>query len=253
MGHPASGEVAARARDFNHEVQRVACDVFEPWPHGTVVRATRYPDYWAFNLVRVEEDPEMSARELAAFADEALDGLAHRRIDFELAAAAERLRPNFEELGWLTQRLVWMRHEAPPPPVPEIAVEEVPYEAVHDLRVAWHYEEFPDVDFGDLSAQARDLAARLDAQILAVRDGGRAVAYTEVDRVGRSAEVAQVYVSPGFRGGGFGTALTSAAIEAARDADETWIVADDEGRPKELYARLGFRPVWTAIEALRPG
>jgi ribosomal protein S18 acetylase RimI-like enzyme len=79
------------------------------------------------------------------------------------------------------------------------------------------------------------------------------VAYTEVDRVGRSAEVAQVYVSPGYRGGGFGTALTSTAIEAARDADETWIVADDEGRPKELYSRLGFRPVWTAIEALRPG
>ena len=142
MGHPASGEVAARARDFNHEVQRVACDVFEPWPHSTVVRATRYPDYWAFNLVRVEEDPEMSAQELAAFADEALDGLPHRRIDFERAAAAEQLRPDFEELGWLTQRLVWMRHEAPPPPVPEIAVEEVPYEAVHDLRVAWHYEEF---------------------------------------------------------------------------------------------------------------
>jgi GNAT superfamily N-acetyltransferase len=75
----------------------------------------------------------------------------------------------------------------------------------------------------------------------------------DFDRVGRSAEVAQVYVSPDYRGGGFGTALTRAAIEAASDADETWIIADDEGRPKELYARLGFRPVWTAIEALRPG
>ena len=253
MGSTASGDLATRARDFHHEVQRVACDVFEPWPHGTVVRATRYPDYWDFNVVRVEEDPGMSAQELAAFADEALDGLRHRRIDFEFAAAAERLRPGFKELGWLTERLVWMRHEAPPPPGPQIAVEEVPYEAVHDLRLAWHYEEFPDVDFGDLLSQARDLAAQFNAQILAVREGGTPVAFTEVDRVGRSAEVAQVYVSPDYRGGGFGTALTRAAIDAASDADETWIIADDEGRPKELYARLGFRPVWTAIEALRPG
>ena len=35
-----------------------------------------------------------------------------------------------------------------------MAVEEVPYEAVHDLRVAWLYEEFPDVDFADVFAQA---------------------------------------------------------------------------------------------------
>jgi hypothetical protein len=32
---------------------------------------------------------------------------------------------------------------------------------------------------------------------------------------------------------------------------DLWIVADDEGRPKELYARLGFRPAWTPIEFTR--
>ena len=48
--------------------------------------------------------------------------------------------------------------------------------------------------------------------------------------------------------------MTRAAIEAAGDVDDLWIVADDEGRPKELYARLGFRPAWTSIEFLRvPG
>jgi hypothetical protein len=38
--------------------------------------------------------------------------------------------------------------------------------------------------------------------------------------------------------------MTRAAIEAAGDIRDLWIVADDDGRPKELYARLGFRPVW---------
>jgi hypothetical protein len=38
----------------------------------------------------------------------------------------------------------------------------------------------------------------------------------------------------------------------AGDARDLWIVADDEGRPNELYARLGFRPAWVTMEFLRP-
>jgi ribosomal protein S18 acetylase RimI-like enzyme len=253
MGRLASGDLAARARDFHYAVQAAVCDVFEPWQHGTVVRATRFSDYWDFNVVRVEEDPEMTVEQLAAFADEALHGLRHRRIDFEVAAAAEPLRPGFKELGWLTQRLVWMRHESPPPPGPEIAVEEVPYDAVHDLRAAWYYEDFPEVDLGDVFAQARELAALYHAQVLAIQAGGVPVAFAQLERIGEAAEIAQVYVHPEHRGAGFGTAMTRMAIEAAGDAEELWIVADDEGRPKELYGRLGFHPAWTAIEALRPG
>jgi hypothetical protein len=45
--------------------------------------------------------------------------------------------------------------------------------------------------------------------------------------------------------------VTRAAIEAAKDADELWIVADDEARPKQLYERLGFRPAWTATQMTR--
>jgi hypothetical protein len=77
MGSTGQAELAARAREFHHEVQAAVCDVFEPWRHGTVVRATRFPDYFDFNVVRVEEDPGMSAEALAAFADLALDGLRH--------------------------------------------------------------------------------------------------------------------------------------------------------------------------------
>ena len=254
MGSTGQAELAARAREFHHEVQAAVCDVFEPWRHGTVVRATRFPDYFDFNVVRVEEDPGMSAEALAAFADQALDGLRHRRMDFEDSDAAEALRPSFEALGWMTERLVWMRHETPPPAGPDIAVEEVPYdEAVHRLQVDWFFEDFPNLDPGDFFAQAKEADARLGSRVLAVQRAGVPVGYAKVDRVGASAEVAQVYVSPDHRGDGLGTALTRAAIELADDADETWIIADDEGRPKELYARLGFRPVWTAIEALRPG
>jgi len=244
------------ARAWYHSGQAAVCDVVEPWAHGTVVRATSYPDYWDFNVVRVERDPAMSVDALVAFADEALVGLAHRRVDFELADAAAPLRPSFEALGWRTTRLVWMRHEAEPPPGPETPVEEVAYDAVHDLRVAWHREDFPDHELGtgqvdDFFAQARAVALRRGARVLAVRDAGAPVAFALLEHDGHSAEIAQVYVHPGHRGRGIGTALTRAAIDAAGAVRDLWIVADDEGRPKALYRRLGFRPAWAAVEALR--
>lgn len=255
MSDSAAGDLATRAREFHHAAQAAVCDVFEPWRHGTVVRATLYPDYFDFNVVRVEEHPGMSAEALAAFADEALDGLKHRRLDFEDADAAQALRPGFEALGWMTMRLVWMRHEAPPPAGgPDVPVEEVPYDAVQDLRFDWHREDFPDLDPDHYLAAQKQIAeadARLDARVFTIRRAGAPVAYAQVDHVGGIAEVAQVYVSPDHRGAGLGTALTRAAIAAASDAQETWIIADDEGRPKHMYARLGFRPAWTPVEMLR--
>jgi GNAT superfamily N-acetyltransferase len=243
---------AASARDWARAVRAAVCDISEPWEHGTVLRATAYPDYYDFNVVRVEEDPGMTAEELAAFADEALAGLEHRRVDLEFEpAAAERLRDGFRALGWLSERLVWMRHEAPVPPGPRVDVEQVHYEAVHHLRVAWFEEDFPDVDPRSYFAQAREVAPKLGAQVLAAFDGGAPVAYAQLERLGDRAELSQLYVRPEHRGAGRGTALTSAVIEAATDVAELWIVADDEGRPKQLYERLGFRPAWTAVELLR--
>ena len=245
------GGAATRGRAWYHAAHAAVCDVLEPWAHGTVVRATRYPSYYDFNVVRVEEDPAMSVEALIAFADEALAGLAHRRVDFDLAAIAEPLRAGFESNAWKPQRLLWMRHQAPPPPGPDVSAEEVPYDAVHDLRVAWHGEDFPDQDPAAYHAQAREVALRRDARVLAVREDGIPVAFAQLERDRATAEITQVYVHPDHRGGGRGTAITRAAIEAAANVRDLWICADDDDRPKELYARLGFRPSWTAMQFLR--
>jgi ribosomal protein S18 acetylase RimI-like enzyme len=248
-------DVAARARAWRTAALASICDVIEPWEHGTVARATRYPTYFDFNLVRVEDDPGMSVGALAAFADTALDGLIHRRFDFDVADVGERLRPGFAALGWKSLRLLWMRHETGPPPGPELTVEQVPYDDVHELRVTWYVEDHPDQIAGGYHAHAREVALRRGAQVLALRDSdGRPVAFAQLERAGNAAEITQVYVHPDYRGGGRGTAMTRAAIEAAGDVSDLWIAADDEDRPKELYARLGFRPAWTAVEITRwPG
>jgi ribosomal protein S18 acetylase RimI-like enzyme len=251
----AAGDAAARARAWYHGVHAAVCDVFDPWEFGTVVRTTRYPTFFDFNVVRVERDPGMSVEALVAFADEALAGHAHRRIDFEPTEVAEPLRQAFAPYGYASERLVWMRHEAARPEIPhEIAVEEVPYDTVRPLRVGWFKEDFPEAELGGHLAEAREVQLLLGARIFAVMDGEDPVGYAQLEHLGGTAEITQVYVRPDHRGRGIGTALTSTAIDAAGDVDELWIVGDDEGRPKRLYARLGFRPAWTMVELLRlPG
>jgi len=149
------------------------CDVLEPWAHGTVVRATRHPSYYDFNLIRVEDDAAMSVDALVGFADEALAGLEHRRVDFDLLEAAEPLRHGFKEAGWRCLRLLVMRHETAPPPGPVAAIEEVPYDAAHDLRVAWHREVFPDKDAGDYHGHVREISLRLGARVARATAGTR--------------------------------------------------------------------------------
>jgi GNAT superfamily N-acetyltransferase len=246
-------DVAARARAWRDSAHVQICDVLEPWEHGTVRRAGRYPGYYDFNAVRVDGDPAVSITELIGFADQALGDLTHRRIDIDDLAAAERYRPEFEALGWKTMRLLWMHHEAPPPPGPDVPVELVDYDAVYDLRVTWHAEDFPWEDFAAHYPDAREVARRRHARVLAVRgDDGRPVAYAQIERDAHNTEVTQVYVHPDHRGGGRGTAMTRAAIVASAGAEDLWIVADDDDRPKRLYARLGFRPAWTTTEFLLP-
>jgi len=251
LSRPGDDGTAARALAWQHAQHAAVCDVAEPWAHGTVLRATRHPTYFDFNLVRVEEDPAMTVEALVAFADTALAGLRHRRIDFDDLAAAEPLRAGFEAIGWQASRLVWMRHERSAGPGSSVAVELVDYDDVLDLRVAWHHEDYPGLEQGGHQDEAREVALSRAAQVLAVREGGVPVAFAQLERDGAAAEIAQVYVHPERRGGGLGTAITRAAIEAAGDVDDLWIVADDEDRPKELYARLGFRPAATSIQYLR--
>ena len=247
------GDDAARARAWRDAVHRAVCDVVEPWEHGTVVRATRYPSYYGFNVVRVEDDPGMTVEALAAFADEALAGLAHRRIYLDLVGAADARRAAFDAAGWSAMRLLWLRHSGAAPEDPAIAVREVPYDDVHALRVQWMGEhDVPESDPAGYHEQAREVALRQDAQVLAVRDSGGVVAFAQLERDGvAAAEITQVYVDPAFRGHGLGTALTCAAIGAAGDVGDLWICADDEDRAKDLYARLGFRPAWLAMEFTR--
>ena len=98
--------------------------------------------------------------------------------------------------------------------------EEVPYDLVHDLRMAWHFEHPYGEDPAPLHAQAREVALRRGVRILAVKDRGRPVAFAQLEHEDGSAEITQVYVHRDHRGRGLGAALTRATIEAQPASDE---------------------------------
>jgi len=213
----------------------------EPWSHGSVLRTPLAPDWWDANLVRVEgPDAGLPAAELIARVDDLQAGLQHRRVVVEDTAAADRLRPDFDAAGWETERLVMLLRSGAPPDAPDDVVE-APYADTRALRLEWHHSS----NWGDEEAVHLD-----SADAVAQRIGTRAFV-TRGDIVGfcsmlsgeDAAEIDQAYVTPSARGRGLGARLISAAL-AAGGHHTNWIVADDEGRPKGLYQRLGFEPAW---------
>jgi GNAT superfamily N-acetyltransferase len=268
---PALDPRLRRGLRWRDAIEAAVCDVVRDWEHGTILRASRYPTYYRFNFVRIAGDPGLGAADLAHVADQALGDLEHRRLDFDSAAAAEAVRGELHAAGWKSMRSILMRHEgaapaapaapvvpvapaAPAAPVapaaPAVELEEVAYDAVNPLRAAWHAEDFPDAESEQYEIAAREVAMSHGARVFAVWRDGRPIAFAQLETTSRAAEVAQVYVLPAHRGAGLGTAITTAAIEAAGEVEDLWIRADDEDRPKQLYARLGFQPVWATTEFL---
>ena len=109
-----------------------------------------------------------------------------------------------------------MRHEGPAPSGGGPLVERVPYDAAHDLRVAWTYEDFPTLDPTGYFEQARAVSEARGVEVFAAQDDGVPVAYAELERVGDSAEVASVDVDEDHRGRGLGTAITKRRSRRAR-------------------------------------
>jgi GNAT superfamily N-acetyltransferase len=242
------------ARDaiaLRHAIHGLVCDEVRPWAHGRAVRAGDLPSYYTYNSVRVEDAAEgLGADALMSAVDDLQHDLAHRQVEVEDPAAGERLRPGFEALGWVTERLAWMALEggAPGPGAGAgVEVGEVPFARTRPLRDAWFATSVlsgsPAARSHFLGVEERVAARRGTRALGAWAPGGDPLGFVAFSVLGGVAEVEQVYVVARHRGHGTGAALVRAAIAAA-GAPVTWIVADDEGDAKRLYERLGFETAW---------
>jgi GNAT superfamily N-acetyltransferase len=231
------------------------CDRSAAWEHGTVVALRTMPSYWDYNTVRVEgADPGIGAAELLAAVERLQAGLAHRRVEFDDPAAGARLQGALEAAGYVCERLAWMRRAGPPPPAAP-GVDEVAFADTRELRARWHRgEDWSGEDPAVLHFLAHQdaVAARRGLRAFVVKDAGEPVAFASLlAPAGADAvEVEQVFVAPDRRGAGLGARVIAGALAAGGRA-LAWVVADEDGRPKRLYGRLGFAPVWLQYAFVR--
>lgn len=209
------------------------------------MRCTSHPQFWDFNILRIEHaDADLEARALAEMADELQGDLLHRRMEAEDPETGARLRPGFDALGWATERLVWLALTEPSDG-PDF--EEVPVGETRALRLEWARSEPWATSEAELvrQADAEEAVSRLRGTraLVARDDAGALCGFVLFETDGELGEIDQAYVTPHARGRGIGGALVAAAARRA-GSRETFIVADDEGDAKRLYLRLGFQPVW---------
>ena len=228
---------------WRHAQDALACDALEPWEHGTVLRTPSAPDFWDVNTVRVES-AGLSAAELEAAADTLLAGCRHRKLEVEDEATGAAAQPYFATKGWTADRHAMMRREGPGRAHAD--VQEVPLAATRALDIEW-VSEYDDVEsVKRFAAQREPILERRGMRAFAIPDVGFTLLAPGED----AAEIDALYVTPSARGQGVGTRLLETAL-AAGGRDVAWVVADDEGRARALYERLGFTIVWRPYNFLR--
>jgi ribosomal protein S18 acetylase RimI-like enzyme len=184
-------------------------------------------------------------------------GHTHRMIVTFVEKVGARLRPQFQALGWQTQRHVFMVQRREPEKGADLSVvTEVDESALRPGR-AWMIATYP---WGteEVARQLLDakilIARRADTRFFGVEADGEIVAWTDLYLADGVAQIEDVATLPGHRGKGYATAVVLRAVEAARraGAELVFLVADDEDWPKTLYARLGFDPVGLSYKFIRP-
>jgi ribosomal protein S18 acetylase RimI-like enzyme len=170
----------------------------------------------------------------------------------------ERLAPAFERLGWKVHRGLVMAHRGAGQRTADTdLVREVdrallrPANRRELARYPWATPEVVEQLLDGKLAIARAVEARF----LAVLVDGEVAGYADLYHDGHTAQIEDVAVLPEHRGRGYASALVLHALDRARRAgcDLTFLVADAQDWPQQLYRRLGFEDLGRYVKLIRPG
>jgi ribosomal protein S18 acetylase RimI-like enzyme len=242
-----------RALDFERRLAESVCDELIELPWGVAGFSGEVDILWDHNFVRVDSNDAPPANDLIGFADRLYRerGRRFRSIPVFDPAAAERLGPTFDELGWRRDGVVVMvPRRAPDRQQLGVDARECDEDTIRDLRDRLRHEEKEDDD--DVTAEVIEQWERVDmlwrryaaTRWFAAFDDGRPVSLCEVYSDGRTAQIEDVATLEAHRNRGFARANVLAALEAAKaDHDLVFLVADEDDWPKTLYGKLGFDEV----------
>jgi GNAT superfamily N-acetyltransferase len=240
------GDALARVLAFLRANLARTADELRPIAGGYLIHSSSLPAVWSINQVRVTV--ALGFESVVELADEQMQDRRYLQIVLENQDTGPALEEKFRAASWKTERELLMVLSAPADHEADTSiVSDVDEAEAAEVMRRWYGED--ELDPRAL-AQLVEFSLRESRacgdRLLGVRSSdGRLVAISKLRGDGRTAQVEDVYTVPEARGRGFGRAVVTRAVELARDAghDLIFINADDNDWPKQLYARIGFRPL----------
>lgn len=254
------GHALRRISEFRLGIQNRSCTRATRFRWGTAFFHNRLPRVWDLNFLRVEGAPQdMDALALAEEADllQGAAGLDHRMVSIEDDHTGERISPKLRSLGWSAECLVIMVHRRSPyREVDTTRVREID-EATAGTATAAFTRTQPygrDEETVRQIVEMRKVIARaVPTRHFGAMESGTPVSFCDLyskDGIGQIEDVATL---EGYRGRGLATAVVAEALEVsvAEGNELTFLTADNDDWPKELYRKLGFDDVAHMHSALK--
>lgn len=250
-----------RCIDFLVRLADRAAKTKEPSRYGVAHLNADLPRVWSRNYLFAERGLEtVTAEELAVETERVLGaaGLTHRKIELVDPQAGARLEPEFRELRWEVECDVIMVARRPlDREVDTSNVDEVP---IDELVPVWTHgwQAEPRIHDEDVVQQLvenrRVMARAVDTRFFAGRIDGEIGSYCELYSEPGIGQIEDVLTVERFRKRGLARATVTRALAASREAghDLTFLIADRDDWPKELYAKLGFDEIGRIWEFVLP-
>jgi ribosomal protein S18 acetylase RimI-like enzyme len=249
-------DLLAETWRFEVAIQDRCSERIEPFEWGSAIFRLDMPRVHDQNLLRLERGfGEVSARRLASEADriQRPAGLSHRKVIVPDEEAGERLSGEFADLAWRRARHVVMAYRGDPPAEPGHPVGEVASASLHDARTRAFEEDLGAIAADQVAASLDLIASVVPSRAFAVEDDGEPVSWCALYEQDGIGQIDDVVTAPDYRRRGYGRAVVEASTRASLDSGNrlTFLVADDEDWPKEMYARIGYEPIGRRFEFTR--
>jgi GNAT superfamily N-acetyltransferase len=249
---------AVRIHAFTRRSTELVADEVNEIPEGFVARSAELPMVWVLNCV-VASAP-VAYGEAIELVERHQPDLPYRQLVVEHDPSGEALQERLRGEGWEVDRTVGMvLRRDPDRELDTSAVIEADEREALELMRQWTAEDeevrrYPESHDQVVESFRRMWRARNAQRFGVPGRGGSLAGATMLFSDGVVAQVEDVFVVPEERGRGFGRALVTHAARAAVDAGHefVFILADDNGWPKHLYADVGFEPVERSWEFHRP-
>jgi ribosomal protein S18 acetylase RimI-like enzyme len=234
-----------RALAMERALLAAAAQRSEDHPLGVLLFDAAHPHVWVHNQLHVT-GPAGDIDDLIRVLEDRYGDVGHRRAIVEDEVEGARLAGGFEDRGWKVERHLYMALREPRDREPDAALAaEVSAGEHQEIERLTMTELSTDAAVRDELIATRGLRREAcdRAHCIAGIVDGRRVGNTIVYVAGDVAQVEDVTTLSDFRGRGVARSMVSLACDLVSDADLIWLAADDDDWPKELYVKLGFRPI----------